>query len=149
MSAADNRRIAALASDRAVRHNATLQAERKAALGHAPAYLYRWDWPSPAYGGKFGAVHGTDVSMALHNAAAHISMATPDTPPAADAKLMADRLGSVWLAFAKTGDPNNKTIPHWPPYNAKERPTMIFDNNTRVENDPNHEIRVMWDEIGA
>ena len=76
-------------------------------------------------------------------------MATPDTPPAADAKLMADRLGSVWLAFAKTGDPNNKTIPHWPAYNAKERPTMIFDNNTRVENDPNHEIRVMWDEIGA
>ncbi len=140
---------AMIASDRAVRHNASLQAERKAAQGKAPAYLYRWDWPSPAYGGKFGAIHGTDVSMAFHNPDAHISLTTPESKPTPEAKMMAERLGSVWVAFAKTGDPNNKQIPHWPAYNTSTRPTMIFDNNTRVENDPNHDIRVMWEKIGA
>jgi para-nitrobenzyl esterase len=62
---------------------------------------------------------------------------------------MAEKLSSVWLAFAKTGDPNNKAIPHWPPYNPDQRPTMIFDLNTRVENDPAREIRLLWDEIHA
>ena len=132
-----------IATDRAGRRNATLMAQRKAEQGHAPAYLYRWDWPSPAYGGKFGAIHGIDVSLAFHNAAPPITMDTPE------ARVMAERLGSVWVGFAKTGNPNNKQIPHWPAYNAAQRATMIFDNNTRVENDPNHEIRLLWEELGA
>jgi para-nitrobenzyl esterase len=134
---------ARIATDRGGRRNATLQAERKAALGKAPAYLYRWDFPSPAYGGKFGAIHGMDVSLALHNAKPPLTMDTPEC------RMMAEKLSSVWLAFAKTGDPNNKAIPHWPAFNAEQRPTMIFDLNTRVENDPAHEIRVMWDELAA
>ena len=46
---------------------ALLQAERKAAQGGAPVYLYLWTWPSPGMGGKFGAVHGIDVGLAFHN----------------------------------------------------------------------------------
>lgn len=132
---------ARIATDRGGRRSATLQAERKTALGKAPAYLYRWDYPSPAYGGKFGAIHGMDVSLALHNAKPPLTMDTPDS------RAMAEKLSSVWLAFAKTGDPNNKAIPHWPAYNAEQRPTMLFDLKTRVENDPDHDIRVMWDAI--
>lgn len=134
---------ARMATDRGGRRSATLQAERKAAQGKAAAYLYRWDYPSPAYGGKFGAIHGMDVSLALHNAK------PPLAGDNADSWKMAEKLSSVWLAFAKTGDPNNKEIPHWPAYNAEQRPTMIFNLKTRVENDPEKEIRVMWDEISA
>lgn len=134
---------ARIATDRGGRRNATLQAERKTALGKAPAYLYRWDYPSPSYGGKFGAIHGMDVSMALHNTRPPLGGDTPDS------RAMAEMFASVWLAFAKTGDPNNKAIPHWPAYNAEQRPTMLFNVKTRMENDPDHDIRVMWDEILA
>ncbi len=134
---------ARIATDSGGRRNATTMAERKAAEGGAPVYLYRWDFPSPAYGGKFGAIHGMDVSLALHNPVPPLAGNTPET------KTMAEKLSSVWLAFAKTGDPNNKAIPHWPRYNADQRPTMIFDLNTRVENDPAHDIRVLWDEARA
>jgi para-nitrobenzyl esterase len=134
---------ARIATDSGGRRNATTMAERKAAEGGAPVYLYRWDFPSPAYGGKFGAIHGMDVSLALHNPVPPLAGNTPET------KTMAEKLSSVWLAFAKTGDPNNKAIPHWPRYNADQRPTMIFDLNTRVENDPAHDIRVLWDEVRA
>jgi para-nitrobenzyl esterase len=134
---------ARIATDRAGRRNATTQAERKAALGHAPAYLYRWDWPSPAFGGKFGAVHGIDVSLAFHNALPPITMDTPES------RVMAERLGTTWVSFARTGNPNNNKVPNWPAYNATERPTMIFDNTTRVESDPQHEIRMLWNELEA
>jgi len=130
-----------IATDRGGRRNATLQAERKTALGHAPAYLYRWDWPSPAYGGKFGAIHGTDVSLCFHNTKPPILSDTPES------HIMADKMASVWVAFAKSGNPNCKPIPHWPAYNAQQRPTMIFNLKTRVENDPAKEVRELWDEL--
>ena len=114
----------------ATRRVAIMQAERKAALKRAPAYLYQWDWASSAYDGKFGAVHGTDVSATFHNARDQTLSAG-----SSQGKLMADRLASVWVAFAKTGNPNNDTIPNWPAYDANTRATMVFDNTMRVEND--------------
>jgi para-nitrobenzyl esterase len=58
---------------------------------------------------------------------------------------MCDRLASAWVAFARTGDPNCEAIPHWAPYNATERPTMVFDSEMTAENDPRGEIRRFWD----
>jgi para-nitrobenzyl esterase len=130
-----------IATDRGTRRNATTQAERKAAQGKAPAYLYRWDWPSPAYGGKLGAVHGTDVSLCFHNTA------PPILTDNAESHIMADKLASVWVNFARTGNPNNKQIPHWPAYNAEHRPTMLFSLKAHVEDDPSKEVRLLWDEL--
>jgi len=52
-------------TDVGLRRDAVLQAERKASSGRASAYMYLWAFESPAFGGKFGAVHGTDVSASL------------------------------------------------------------------------------------
>jgi len=134
---------AMIVTDRTFRLNAYRQAERKAALGKASAYMYFWDWPSPAFQGKFGAIHGTDVGLSFHNSRGAI---TGDGP---EARMMADKLASAWVAFAKTGDPNNPALPHWSPYDAKTRPTMVFNKETRVENDPHGEFRQLWDELGA
>ncbi len=62
---------------------------------------------------------------------------------------MANRLGSAFIAFAKTGNPDSGAIPNWPTYNTRERPVMIFDTQTRVQNDPNRELRLMWDTLMA
>ena len=126
-------------TDSGFRRSAITQAERKAALGKAPAYMYLWCWESPGYGGKFGAVHGLDVSASFHNVRDNIvGVGLPGS------KVMCDRLASAWVAFAKTGDPNNPMIPQWPAYDATARATMIFDTDTRVENDPRAEIRKYW-----
>jgi para-nitrobenzyl esterase len=126
-------------TDSGFRRSAITQAERKAALGKAPAYMYLWDWVSPGFGAKFGAVHGTDVSASFHNVRDNIvGVGSPL------GKVMCDRLASAWVAFAKTGDPNNPHIPKWPSYDATSRATMVFDTDTRVENDPRGEIRKYW-----
>src|SRR5262249_42166785 len=118
-------------TDAAGRRSAIAQAERKAALGKAPAYLYLWSWERPGFDGKFGAVHGIDVAASFHQ--------VRDTIVGVgchEGKVMCDRLASAWVAFAKTGDPNNPQIPRWPCYDSTTRSTMIFDTDTRVENDP-------------
>ena len=114
----------------ATRGNAMLQAERKAALGRAPAYVYVWDWPTPAFDGKFGAVHGHDVEASFHLSRNAIGGAGTK-----NGRLMSDRLAATWVAFATTGNPNNRLIPDWPAYDARRRATMIFDTDMRVADD--------------
>jgi len=134
---------AMIATDKAWRRNAVLQAERKTAQGRAPAYMYRWDWPCPAAGGKFGAIHGTDLSMSFANADTDVGTGSPQ------ARLMAKRLGSAYLAFAKTGNPDNANTPHWPAYNVVDRSVMVFDDKTRLEKNPHAELRLMWDQLAS
>jgi para-nitrobenzyl esterase len=131
-------------TDAGFRRSAITQAERKAALGKAPAYMYLWSWESPGFGGKFGAVHGTDVAASFHGVRDTIVGVG-----SAEGKVMCDRLASVWVSFASTGDPNNPRIPRWPAYDAGTRATMVFDTDTRVENDPRGEIRKFWAEMPA
>jgi para-nitrobenzyl esterase len=50
-------------------------------------------------------------------------------------------MSSAWIAFARTGNPNTGALPPWPAYDLNRRATMIFNVNSRVENDPYSEIR--------
>ena len=118
-------------TDAGARRNAIIQGERRAALGGAPTWMYIWAWATPAFDGKFGAVHGHDVDASFH-----IVRSNMVGSGRADGQLMADRLAAAWVAFAKTGDPNNPALPHWPPYEPARAPTMIFDTDTRVGERP-------------
>ncbi len=135
---------AQIVTDSGARRNATLQAERKSAAGKAPAYLYLWTFESSGFNGKFGAVHGTDVSASFYNYRDGVG----GTGSAVERALW-QRFASAWVSMAKNADPNNSKIPHWPPYDAARRATMIFDAEVRVENDPRSEIRKFWDEMPA
>ena len=111
------------------------QAARKAALQKAPVWVYQWDWVSSMADGKFGAVHGLDVSAALNNARdAMLSTG------AAAGKKIGNTFSTTWATFAKTGDPNNDTIPQWAPFDADKRAIMVFDDEPRVENDYRGEL---------
>ena len=134
---------ARIATDRSFRSNAVKQAERKSALSKAPAYMYLFAWPAPGYDGKFGAVHGTDVGLVFHSYRGAIGGG------GAVAQALADRMAATWVAFAKSGDPNNPSIPHWPAYDSETRATMVFDRTTTVEDDPRREFRLLWDELGT
>ncbi len=126
-------------TDAGGRRSAITQAERKAAAGGAPAYMYIWEWVSPTFGGKFGAIHGLDVDASFNN-----YRNNPSGGGDPEGRRMSKLFATTWAQFAKTGNPNNDLIPNWPAYNAQTRPTMIFDSNTRVENDPRSDIRKYW-----
>jgi para-nitrobenzyl esterase len=127
-------------TDNSFLKNAIHQAELRVASGRgAPTWMYLWEWATPAYDGKFGAIHGHDVDASFYNVRSPICGSG-----AAAGKLMARRLASTWIAFAKTGNPNNDQIPEWPAYDTKARKTMIFDSDMRVESDPRATLRALW-----
>ena len=123
-------------TDTGFRRSAFRQAELKAAQGKGAIYMYQWEWPTPAFGGRYGAVHGLDVSGSFREAR-----------DGNDAARVADQLSSSWVAFAKTGDPNNSRVPPWPTFDARTRATMIFGTPTQLENDPRGEIRSFWERM--
>jgi para-nitrobenzyl esterase len=127
-------------TDSLQRTRAVKQAELKAAQGGAGVWMYIWEWVTPSFDGKFGAVHGHDVDASFNLYRNGIAGGGRS-----EGRKMSKRLSSTWIAFAKTGKPDNSEIPRWPTYDATTRATMIFDTNTRVENDPRSEIRKYWD----
>lgn len=131
-------------TDSTSRRSATLQAERKASLGKAPAYMYLWTFASTGFGGKFGAVHGTDVSATFNNYRDGVGGTGSE-----EERALWARFATTWVTMAKNANPNNSKIPNWPGYDAEKRPTMLFDKEIRVENDPRSEIRKFWAEMPA
>ncbi len=109
---------------------AVIEAEERAKSG-SPAYVYQLNWATPKDGGKFGAPHASDIQLVFDNIDKPGASATGPT-----AQSMADQMSETFLAFANTGNPNHKLIPHWVPYNLAQRETLIFDVPSRMENDP-------------
>ena len=126
-----------IASDYWMRSQVLAQAERKAAQGRAPVYVYQFDWMSSARGGKLHAPHGSEIPFALDTLGAARDL-LGDGP---DRQLLADRMSAAWVAFARTGAPDTAAVPPWPAYDLAQRPVMVFDRRCRVELDPGGEER--------
>ena len=126
-----------IASDYWMRSQVLAQAERKAAQGRAPVYVYQFNWMSSARGGKLHCPHGSEIPFALDNldAAAELLGTGPDR------QLLADRMSAAWVAFARTGAPDTPALPPWPAYTLGQRPVMVFDRRCRAELDPGGEER--------
>jgi para-nitrobenzyl esterase len=120
---------------------AIIEAEERAKAG-TPAFVYQVDWVSPREGGKFGAPHMADIPLAFDNVAAPGSNATGPT-----AQPMADKVSEAFLAFARTGDPNCKALPRWEPYGLPRRQTMLFDNASRLADDPRGGERRLFEKV--
>jgi para-nitrobenzyl esterase len=120
-------------------------AERRAALRKGPVYLYYFRWETPVDGGRLKSPHTIEIPFAFDN----VKAATRLTGGGPEAMALADKVSDTWIAFAKTGNPNNPKMPRWSAFNATDRPTMVFNTESRVVNDPIKEQRLMmWKALG-
>ena len=100
--------------------------------------MYQLDFASPVEPWR-GAYHGFDIGLAFDNIAK-----LGDRPLGPQPQRVADMMSETFIAFARTGDPNNPAIPRWDRYTLPERATMILDANSRAENDPRAEERRLF-----
>ena len=134
-----------IASDYRYSGPVTKIAERRAALGKAPVYLYYFRWETPVDGGRLKSPHTIEIPFAFDN----VKAATRLTGGGPEAMALADKVSDTWIAFAKTGNPNQPKMPRWTAFNATDRPTMVFNTDSRVVNDPIKEQRLMiWKALG-
>lgn len=129
----------ALTTDQMIRNDAITQAERKAAQGVAPAYMYLFSWRTPVWGGRLQSPHGIEIPFVFEN----LREARDRIGTGADLQPLADRVSRAWVAFARTGNPTHPGIPQWPAYDVKHRATMNFDDECKVVNDPGKEERLL------
>ena len=122
-------------------HGVVIASERRAAQmgakGPGPTWVYEFDWKSPVDGGKWGAPHTIDIPFAF----GMVELAASMTGGDAEAQALASQVSDTFIAFARTGDPNNAAIPKWPRFDLTRRATLCWDTTTRVEDDPRGEER--------
>jgi para-nitrobenzyl esterase len=88
-------------------------ARRTAELHHGRAFVYEFDWRSPALGGALGAAHAVELPFVFDSLACAsgerglLGVAPPQT--------LADSMHRLWIDFAATG-----SAP-WPPYDPADR----------------------------
>ena len=115
-----------------------IEADRRAADAKAQpnTWVYQVNWKSGVDGGKWGAPHTLDIPLAFDNVALSPGMVGASAEDQKRAQAMADVVSETYIAFARTGNPNNARLPKWPAFELEKRPTMIFDLPVRVEDDP-------------
>jgi para-nitrobenzyl esterase len=113
-------------------------AKRKAVQNGATAYLYRFDWETPEGGGHMRSPHTVEIPFVFNN----IAIAGPLISKMPEAHALAKKVSASWVAFARSGDPNVAGLAKWPAYSASARDTMLFNNNSRVERDPDRGPRM-------
>jgi para-nitrobenzyl esterase len=118
--------------------DSVLQAERKARQGGAPVYAYRLMWRTPVEGGRRFTPHSLDLPFTFDNVAFAPDMVGPPTDEAAR---LATVMSESWLAFARSGDPNNAEVPAWAPYDLDRRAVMHFDVPPVAVDDPHRDER--------
>ncbi|TFH73800.1 carboxylesterase/lipase family protein [Gammaproteobacteria bacterium LSUCC0112] len=117
----------------------TIMAEQRVNSGARDnTYVYRLMWRQPVEGGRRVSQHSLDLPFMFDNVAAGANMTGPDNE---QTRAMADNMANSWLAFARTGNPNNSSVPAWAPYDLSRRNTMLFDVPSLAVDDPHREER--------
>jgi para-nitrobenzyl esterase len=124
-----------MATGRAYDRDATIMAEARAALGRSNTWLYKMDWPTPIYGDQRISPHSLDLPFMFDNVTKGSGPRMVGPPTDATAAL-SHTMAETWIAFARSGNPNNAAIPDWQPYTVADRATMVFDVPPHAENDP-------------
>jgi para-nitrobenzyl esterase len=108
----------------------------------AAAYVYRFDWRSPSFGGRLGAAHALELPFVWNRLDTQFARALIGGGEGVQA--LATAIHDTWAAFIKTGDPNGGGLPHWTRYNTATRPTMLLDVESHMADDPGGDTRTLW-----
>ena len=117
------------------RNNVQRMAKLKHGLHAAPAYQYYFTWQSPMLEDA-GAWHTAELAFCFDNTK-RCEQGTGNTP---EAQALAKKMATAWSNFAKTGDPSQPGLA-WTPADPEHGQTMVFDNECRMVNDPENDVR--------
>jgi para-nitrobenzyl esterase len=123
-------------------------AEKKAAQGGAPAFLYNFGYKSeskiPGTDYAMGTPHAMDIAFKFNNVGnpSFFSGARPE-------RLVASRnMAEMWTTFARTGRPAAVGQPTWPAFDLVRRATMRIDATCEVIEDRHRVERELWKGLG-
>ncbi|MFP3901920.1 MAG: carboxylesterase/lipase family protein [Acidimicrobiia bacterium] len=136
--------LCALMTDRVFRVPAIRLAE--AQRPHAPRVsMYRFDRGTSAFDGALGACHAIEIPFVfdnLHRGGVEMFLGGLGE----ETRRLARRTSAAWTTMARTGRPEHDDLA-WPAYDLERRATLLLDHTPTVAEDPDAEVRAMWDEL--
>lgn len=118
-----------------IRNMVVNMARMKHDLNAAPVYTYYFTWQSPMLEDA-GAWHTADLAFCFDNTK-RCEQGTGNTP---EAQALAKKMATAWANYARTGNPSQPGLT-WTPTDPETNATMVFDNECRMVNDPEGELR--------
>lgn len=118
-----------------IRNNVTRMATMKYNQKAAPAYAWYFTWQSPMLEDA-GAWHTAELAFCFDNSR-RCEQGTGNGP---EAQALARKMATAWANFARTGNPSQPGL-KWDPFEPARCQTMVFDNNCRMMDDPEGEVR--------
>jgi len=122
-------------------------AERKAAQGKAPVYVYNIAYRSnrkmDGTDIELGAMHASDIPLVFNTVASPKTLAGDR----ADRFEAARNISAMWANFARSGKPSAPGQPAWPAYDLKARSTMVLDVACSVVPDRFGAERKLWAQL--
>jgi len=106
--------------------------------GGGSTFVYRLDFTESS--GRLGgfAYHSLDVPLIWNHPHGDVANASAETA-------LAKRIHLAWAAFIRGEAPAAPGLPAWPQYSVANRPTMILDTESRVEDKPQEAELRLWD----
>jgi len=103
----------------------------------APVYVNWFTWQPPLFDNRMRAFHCVDISFWFYNT----DLMYTHTGGGARPRAVSTKMAGALLQFMKTGNPNGGGLPKWPKYSSAKGETMVFDDVSKAENDPDREAR--------
>ncbi len=110
---------------------------------NSPTWVYQMNLSSPLDGGKWGAPHTFDIPLAFNT----IDKPGSLTGAGDAAQRVAGQLSGAFIALARDGNPNHRDLPTWKRHTLPARETMVFDETTRLVNDPRKAERELFSKV--
>ena len=106
------------------------------------AFVYLFDWESPAFDGILGSCHALELPFVF--GAVHVPVVQLFSGGGPTVNTLSQQMQQSWLSFAQRGNPSHDGIDPWQPWDPVGRATMIFGEWTRLEHAPrNDELAVL------
>ena len=112
---------------------------------HQSAFLYLFDWESPARRGDLGSCHSLEMPFVFGTLDAPMQDRFAGSGPAAER--LSSQMMDAWLAFARSDNSSHEGIGRWPSYEPRSWPTIIFGPSSGVTEAPLEEERALFWEL--
>ncbi|HET6544040.1 MAG TPA: carboxylesterase family protein [Chryseolinea sp.] len=118
------------------RKNAIALADAKSRQA-APVYMAWFGWNPPLFDGRLRAFHTLDICFWFYNTDRQLSHSGGGARP----RKLSEKMAGSLVQFMKTGNPNISGLPTWSRYTASQGETMVLNDVSSVQNDPDREAR--------
>jgi para-nitrobenzyl esterase len=89
------------------------------------------------FNGRMRAFHCIDICFWYYNTDLMLTHTGGGKRP----RDLSEKMAGSLLQFMKTGDPNGGGLPEWPVYTVENGETMVLNDVSEVQNDPDRAAR--------